>query len=313
MPVAPFIGDMKDIPTRSMSYNSLVAAASTWKSFKHTFEIIFKSEHRILFDFLYDKQQITADFSKIRQKHFHRLDKLKTTYLDYTGGGLYSEILIENHCDYLKNSILGNPHSTNPTSIQSTIDVMEATATTLSFFNADPEEYAVIFTANCSAALKIVGESFPFTAESQYLTLTDAHNSVNGIGRFAQSKDAKWTVHPLDHKHEGIIINSDSLEIELANLNTNSHNLFGLTGQSNATGQKHSLDWIETAQKRGWNVVLDMAALCPTSKVDFSIYKPEFACLSFYKMFGYPTGVGALIAKKSALKILQKPVLCILT
>ena len=32
--------------------------------------------------------------------------------------------------------------------------------------------------------------------------------------------------------------------------------------------------------------------------------------VSFYKMFGYPTGVGALVAKKSFLAKLRKPYFC---
>jgi molybdenum cofactor sulfurtransferase len=316
MPLSASLGDLNIAP-RNKSQNSLVTRGS-WKNVIR----IFNSSHKSLFNSLYDGQNITADFEKIRQKHFRRLDETKTTYLDYTGGGLYSELLIKSQYEYLRHTVLGNPHSSNPTSLKATTDVFEATAATLSFFNADPEEYAVIFTANCSAALKIVGESFPFSTGSQYLTLTDAHNSVNGIGRFAQSKGAKWNVHALDEKHQGIIINSALLEKELEGQKpekktsqlekekkTNSSpKLFGLTGQSNATGQKHSLDWINIAQKHGWKVLLDMAALCPTTKVDLSVHKPDFACISFYKMFGYPTGVGALIAKKSALKILKKPV-----
>ena len=32
----------------------------------------------------------------------------------------------------------------------------------LRFFNASPDEWVVIFTANASQALKLVGESYPF-------------------------------------------------------------------------------------------------------------------------------------------------------
>ena len=35
--------------------------------------------------------------------------------------------------------------------------------------------------------------------------------------------------------------------------------------------------------------------------------KPDFVPLSFYKIFGYPTGVGCLLAKKTALRKLQRP------
>jgi len=34
---------------------------------------------------------------------------------------------------------------------------------------------------------------------------------------------------------------------------------------------------------------------------------PDFVCVSFYKMFGYPTGVGCLLARRSALATLRRP------
>jgi molybdenum cofactor sulfurtransferase len=64
----------------------------------------------------------------------------------------------------------------------------EARTTVLSFFHAPPE-YTVIFTANASSALKLVGEAFPFGAESSYVLGADSHNSVHGIREFAQKRD----------------------------------------------------------------------------------------------------------------------------
>ncbi len=39
-------------------------------------------------------------------------------------------------------------------------------------------------------------------------------------------------------------------------------------------------------------VLLDTAALLCTSPLDLSQYKPDFVTVSFYKMFGFPTGLG---------------------
>jgi len=39
----------------------------------------------------------------------------------------------------------------------------------LEFFRASPREYAVIFTANATHALKLVGESYPFRPGGQFL------------------------------------------------------------------------------------------------------------------------------------------------
>jgi selenocysteine lyase/cysteine desulfurase len=66
----------------------------------------------------------------------------------------------------------------------------EARDTVLSFFDADPNEYLVVWTANATAGLKLVGESFPFTSESSLVLPTDAHNSVHGIRAFASRAGA---------------------------------------------------------------------------------------------------------------------------
>jgi selenocysteine lyase/cysteine desulfurase len=57
----------------------------------------------------------------------------------------------------------------------------------------------------------------------------------------------------------------------------------------------------------GWRVLLDAAAFVPTNPLDLLSVRPDFVSISFYKMFGYPTGVGALLIHKSAFPILQRP------
>jgi selenocysteine lyase/cysteine desulfurase len=54
-------------------------------------------------------------------------------------------------------------------------------------------------------------------------------------------------------------------------------------------------------------VIVDSAAFVPTSRLDLSAWKPDFAPVSFYKMFGYPTGLGALLARRPALDRLKRP------
>ena len=61
----------------------------------------------------------------------------------------------------------------------------------LRFFNASPDEYVVIFTANASGALKLVGEAYPFGKDCCYLLTFDNHNSVNGIREYALAKGAR--------------------------------------------------------------------------------------------------------------------------
>jgi selenocysteine lyase/cysteine desulfurase len=70
---------------------------------------------------------------------------------------------------------------------------------------------------------------------------------------------------------------------------------------------QHPLEWIERAHAHGWDVLLDAAAFVPTNRLDLSVHHPDFVSLSFYKLFGHPTGVGALIARRSALAKLERP------
>lgn len=77
----------------------------------------------------------------------------------------------------------------------------------LSFFRAPPG-YTVVFTANATGALKLVGESFPFSEDSCFVLGTDSHNSVHGIRQFALQKGAK--VHYIDSTDCGGMDTSDA-------------------------------------------------------------------------------------------------------
>ena len=70
---------------------------------------------------------------------------------------------------------------------------------------------------------------------------------------------------------------------------------------------QHPLRWIETAHEHGYDVLLDAAAYLPSNQLDLSVVKPDFVPVSWYKVFGYPTGVGCLIARREALGRLRRP------
>ena len=52
---------------------------------------------------------------------------------------------------------------------------------------------------------------------------------------------------------------------------------------------------------------MDAAAFVPTNRLDLGRVSPDFVAVSFYKMFGYPTGVGCLLVRNAALKQLRRP------
>jgi selenocysteine lyase/cysteine desulfurase len=54
-------------------------------------------------------------------------------------------------------------------------------------------------------------------------------------------------------------------------------------------------------------VLLDAAAYLPTNVLDLSRWHPDFVTISWYKVFGYPTGIGSLIVRREALARLRRP------
>lgn len=253
----------------------------------------------------YPEYETTAALDVLRASDFSRLDDDGHVYLDYTGGGLYATRQIRAHAEFMTKGVYGNPHSGNPTSLEMT-DHVEATRTrVLEFFNADPEIYTVIFTPNASGALKLVGESYPFRPGGCFALTADNHNSVNGIREFAHNKNSDTVYVPLSPAE--MRLDLDALGTTLASEQWRGDKLLAFPAQSNYSGVKHDLGLVDQAHDMGWDVLVDYAAYAPTSRIDFSRVAADFASFSFYKMFGYPTGIGALIAKRDKLNKLDRP------
>ncbi len=241
----------------------------------------------------------------LRRDEYARLDEADHVYMDYTGGGLYAASQLREHMRLLEAGVFGNPHSVNPTSHASTELVERARARVLEFFGASPDEYTAIFTPNATGALRLVGESYPFQPGDRFLLTFDNHNSVNGIREFARARGAQTTYVPSVAPE--LRVDEDVLEQYLSQTAGSHHNLFAFPAQSNFSGVQHPLEWIGRAQAAGFDVLLDAAAYVPTNRLDLSVWHPDFVTLSFYKMFGWPTGVGCLIARHEALAKLERP------
>lgn len=244
-------------------------------------------------------------FTDLRSREFSRLDRQRHAYLDYTGSGLYPETLLERHVELLRKSILGNPHSRHEPSEASTSLLSQARSAVLRFVDAPPEEYEVVFTANASAAIKLVGESYPFAAGGAYVLAEDNHNSVNGVREFARRAGARITYLPLD---AGLRLDDPDPKLAAAATAAGERpRLFAYPAQSNFTGVKHGLELVASAQALGFDVLLDAAAFVPTNRLSLRRVPADFTVISFYKVFGYPTGVGALVARRNALEKLHRP------
>ncbi|XP_062591879.1 molybdenum cofactor sulfurase-like [Saccostrea cucullata] len=259
------------------------------------------------------------------------------TYVEHIGATLYSKSQIEAYQKELLGNLYGNPHSRSESSRLSTDAVDQVRFRLLEHFNTNQEEYTVIFTSNCTAALKTVAECFNFsqpmnssdTAEDDqshitsqskkskhgcFCYLLDNHTSVQGMRESLQDR-----VSAIICLAEGDLYNKDvsKSQIVLQHSPYNPGNcLFVYPAQSNFSGCKYPLSWIQDVkdQRLGfqnqftgdWYTVLDAAALISTSPLNLQTYQPDFVTLSFYKMFGFPTGLGALLVKNSSASLLKK-------
>lgn len=249
----------------------------------------------------YDAAAVDA----LRATEYARLDRLGHTYLDYTGAGLYAESQLRRHFDLLRGGVYGNPHSQSPTALAATELATAARSAVRRLFNAPEDEFEIVFTANASGALKLVGEAYPFRPGGVYLLSYDNHNSVNGIREFATRRGAAVSYVPV--REEDLRLDATQVLLALRGAGGDAPKLFAYPAQSNFSGAQHPLGWVTEAHALGWDVVLDCAAFAPTNRVDAHAIGADFIPISFYKLFGYPTGAGCLIARRDALAKLRRP------
>ena len=238
-----------------------------------------------------------AYFAELRTTEFGRLDATRHAYLDYTGSALYGESQLRAHFELLRSGVFGNPHSDSAPSRASTEVIEQTRSRVLRHFDVDAATHDVIFTANTSAAIKLVAESYPFSEDRACVLAADNHNSVNGIREYAARGNAPVQYVPLD----------DELRLRAPLDLLKTGGLFAFPAQSNFSGVRHPLSLVAAARDRGYDVLLDIASYAAANVLSLREVPADFAVLSFYKLFGYPTGIGALIARREALAKLRRP------
>ncbi len=270
----------------------------------------------------YPGYRSTALLDRLRAIEYSYLEAGGHVYLDYAGAGLPAQAQLAAHAERMRGRCFGNPHSENPASAASTELVERARLAVLAHFNAPPEEYAAIFTPNATGACRLIGEAYPFGPRTRLVLTQDNHNSVNGIREFARSRGAVTQYVPFCSPE--LRVDDDAIRQALARpgplgaarrvprsgvapWGARSRGLLAYPAQSNFSGVQHPLAWIQTAHERGYDVLLDAAAYVPSNRLDLSVVKPDFVPVSWYKVFGYPTGVGCLIARREALERLRRP------
>lgn len=199
----------------------------------------------------------------------------------------------------------------------------------MALFNTNPNEYDVVFVMNATHGLKLLAETFNFNEVTEkdykdatsdqkpfcsyFAYLIDNHTSVIGL------REIVWSNHPLTQTY--CLFESESsitkfkfdaklIEPPFQFQNNSSEkyrnrSLLVYPAQSNFNGRKYEFEIIKNVQNQGltvntsneekqlkseWFVCLDTASFVSTSKLDLAINKPDFLVVSFYKIFGFPTG-----------------------
>ncbi|XP_021731767.1 molybdenum cofactor sulfurase-like isoform X3 [Chenopodium quinoa] len=295
-----------------------------------------------------DKEQFLREFGKdygypdgpktideIRATEFKRLGYNDTVYLDHAGATLYSELQMEAIFKDLTLNVYGNPHSQSDSSLATSEIIRECRQQVLDYCNASAKEYKCIFTSGATAALKMVGEAFPWSNQSHFMYTMENHNSVIGIREYALRQGAIAVAVDVEELVDQDTSSTDQKslfkvaqhDIQRRNANRsikedfpgNARHLFAFPSECNFSGMRFNLDLIRALKEQSedtfndtiltkgrWLVLIDAAKGCATEPPDLSKYPADFVVLSFYKIFGYPTGLGALIVRNEAAKLLKK-------
>ncbi|CAG8459411.1 6270_t:CDS:2 [Dentiscutata erythropus] len=251
----------------------------------------------------------------IRENEYPHLKN--AIYLDHTGATVYPKSAIDSFADDLKHNLFGNPHSENPSSLLSTERTERVRLRILNHFNANPNEYQVVFTQNCTAAIKLVGEAFPWTyGKSSFRYMREGHNSLVGLRRYAEENNLPDVKVVTEKDLESMFkAYSEHRNVNLPPETNNSivYGLFAYPAQDNYSGKRYPLTWIRKIKSFDTDnskilVLLDAAAYVSCSPLSLADPEesPDFVAFSFYKIFGFPTGLGALIVKSELAPILKK-------
>ena len=243
----------------------------------------------------YDPKAYNAYVEEMREVQYPMLKD--ATYLDHAGTTLYSKALMDRFHSDMMGSLFGNPHSASPSSQLSTQLVEDTRLQLLRFFNADPAEYDLVFTANATAAIKLVMEAFRAQDGGfWYGYHVDSHTSLVGVRESSKEHQCFGS----DGEVERWIMSGKEDTSTTAKL-------FAYPAQSNMNGRRLPLDWTSKIRSAGTApsyTLLDAAAYASTSPLGLGTVgvEPDFVALSLYKTFGFPD-LGALIVRKASAHI----------
>ncbi|XP_040172837.1 molybdenum cofactor sulfurase [Anopheles arabiensis] len=243
-----------------------------------------------------ERLKIEQDFSRLADK----------CYLDHAGTALYGESQLRAVQELLGGGLYCNPHTSR--TMEDLIDLVRYRV--LRWFQTRPADYSLVFTSGTTASLKLVAESFEFgqgdAEPGSFVYLRDSHTSVLGMRELVRT----GRVQPIERAELLQALNEPEDPRRQHPLRPS---LLVFPAQCNFNGAKYPLELCELIERNGlrgyggdaFHVCLDAASHVSTSPLDLSRYRPSFVCLSFYKIFGYPTGLGALLVRRDAEPLLR--------
>ncbi|MBA0563861.1 hypothetical protein Golob_008823 [Gossypium lobatum] len=270
------------------------------------------------FNKVYPQYSQTDEADKIRAHEYYHLSITNHVYLDYIGHGLFAYSQLENQCpgSPVTSSSLESPFfdvSYKSVSLKSQLlycgEESEFQSSMrkriMAFMNISEADYNFIFTANQSAAFKLVAESYPFQYSRNLVTVYD-HQSEAVEVMIERSKNRGANAISASFSWPNLEIQTDKLKKRISK--RKKKGLFVFPLQSRVTGSRYSYTWMSLARENGWHLLLDASALGAKDMdtLGLSLFSPDFLVCSFYKVFGEnPSGFCCLFVKKSSTSVLK--------
>lgn len=157
--------------------------------------------------------------------------------------------------------------------------------------------------------MKTIGETFPWNENSTFRYLRENHNSVLGVREYVLKSGGRY--EDLTEDQVEAWIQQENPPNSSSDASSPAYHLFAYPAEDNFAGVLYPLRWIEGVQNKTtetdvWKVMLDAAAFVGTQPLSLRKFPADYVAISFYKIFGYPTGLGALIARVESIDILKK-------
>lgn len=270
-----------------------------------------------------DEGSLIFSTEQERLDYFPQLRRV--LYFDHAGAALPCRQLIEAVHQDLLTSPYANPHSVGPAASLTASLIQDVRRDLLrTLFNVTPDDYTLVFTAGATAAMKMVGELFPWREGSECAYLLGSHNSLVGVREYALANGATFrcyddvcfrggasrqsTTRESSKRNDGTTTGAPRFQPKPDSRPTGgglpnqrppaARSLFLFPGECNATGVKYDIAEALHSVKRAneglsqkkWFTLLDASKLVATSPVDLRLHRPDFVAMSFYKVFGFPTG-----------------------